>query len=82
MIHNHNNEKYKSALEGLPFEAREIGKAAIEFHRGRGRRMESHSFHLRPILRNPPDMERLGRAILELAMRSPGEESDQKPAEK
>jgi len=82
MIHNPNNEKYKSALTGLPFETREIGKAAVEFRHGRGRKMETHNFHLRPILRNPPDIERLGRAILELAMRSPNKASDQKPAEK
>jgi len=70
MTYNYNNEKYISALEGLPFETRRIGNAAVEFRRGRGRNMGSHKFYLRPILRNPPDMERLGRAILEQAMRS------------
>jgi hypothetical protein len=65
MIINHNNEKYISVFQGIPFEARRLNGAAIVF--SNGRRMGSHKFHLRPILRNPPDMERLGRAILELA---------------
>ena len=70
MAYNHNNEKYKSALGGLPFAARHFSQPAIELRRGRGRSMGSHKFYLHPILRNPPDMERLGRAILELAVRS------------
>ena len=78
MTHNPNNEKYKSALDGLSFEARQVGKAAIEFRRSRGRRMESHKFFLRPVLRSPPDVKRLGCAILELAVRS----GDQKTAKK
>jgi len=78
MIYNENNDKYKSALEGLPFEAHQADKSAIELRRGRGRRMEAHSFYLRPIPRKPPDMQRIGRAILELAMRSPDQNSEAK----
>ena len=78
MTYNEKNDKYKSALTDLPFEARKAGKPAKELHRGRGRPIESHSFYLRPVLRKPPDIERLGRAILELALRS----SDQETAEK
>jgi len=78
MIHNHNNDKYKSALEGLPFEARHFSQPAIELRPGRGRRMESHAFYLRPVPRRPPDIQRIGRAILELAMRSPDQNSEAK----
>jgi len=68
MTCNPNNEKYKSALEGLPFEARQMGGPAIEFHVGRGRKMEAHKFFLRPVVLDNPDIDRLGRAILELAL--------------
>ena len=76
MTINEKNDRYKSAKD-MPVELRR-GKPAAELHRGRGRPIESHSFTLRPVLRNPPDIERLGRAIIELALRSP----DQKPNEK
>jgi len=69
MTHNIGNERYKSALEGLPFEARRMNGPSIEFRAGPGRKMEAHKFYLQPVLRNQPDIERLGRAILELAMR-------------
>jgi len=75
MIYNESNDKYKSALEGLSFEARQADIPAIEFHRGRGRRMESDKFYLRPVPRKPPDIQRIGRAILELAMRWPDQKS-------
>ena len=78
MTYNQNNTKYISALKGLPFGTRQTGKAAVEFHRGRGRPMGSHRFHLRPILRDPPDMERLGRAILELAEQGGDQNGDGK----
>ena len=71
MIYNEHNDKYKSALDGLPFEARQADKPAIELRHGRGRHMESDKFYLRPIPRKPPDLQRIGRAILELAMRWP-----------
>ncbi|MCL1952794.1 MAG: hypothetical protein FWF60_08215 [Oscillospiraceae bacterium] len=69
MTRNQDNKKYKSALEGLPFEARQMDGQAIEFRGGTGRKMEAHKFYLRPVPRSQPDIERLGRAILELAMR-------------
>jgi len=78
MTPNPNNEKYKDALNELPFEARQIGKATIEAHRGRGRRIESNSFFLRPVPRDPPDIKRIGRAILELAMRLPDQKTEGK----
>lgn len=68
MTPNPNNEKYKSALAGLPFEARQNSDTTIEFHAGRGRRMEAHKFVLYPVVRDKPDIDRLGRAILELAL--------------
>jgi hypothetical protein len=68
MTCNQCNEKYKSALEGLPFEARKMSEAAAEEYVGRGRKMEAMGFYLRPVLREKPDVERLGRAILELAL--------------
>ena len=69
MICNPNNTKYKSALADLPFEARQIEPAAVKFCVGTGWHMESLNFSLRPVLRNLPDIDRLGRAILELALR-------------
>lgn len=67
MTRNPNSSIYKSALEGLPFEARQMGPA-IEIHVGAGRQMGAHKFYLCPVLRSQPDIDRLGRAILELAM--------------
>ena len=75
MIYNSNNTKYKSVLAGLTFGARQIGNAAVEIRGGVGRRMEAHNFSLYPVLRDPPDLDCLGRAILEFAMR----ESEQPP---
>jgi len=68
MTLNPNNERYKSALEGIPFDARQTSGMAIEMRAGRGRKMEAHKFFLRPVVRDQPDLDRLGRAILELAM--------------
>jgi len=76
MTINHNNEKYKSVFQGIPFEARRLNGAAVVF--SNGRRMGSHRFYLRPILRDPPDMERLGRAILELAEQGGDQNGDGK----
>jgi len=76
MTNNHNNEKYKSAFQGVPFEIRRLGGTIATS--GNGRRMESHCVRLRPVFRNPPDLERVGRALMEMAM---NESSDQKPAE-
>ena len=70
MTRNHENEIYKSALEGLPFEARQLSGPAVELRSGAGRKMESNKFYLRVVPRSQPDIERLGRAILELAMLS------------
>jgi|GEM_PF-3370481 len=69
MICNPNNTKYKSALADLPFEARQIEPVVVKFYTGTGRCMESLNFSLGPVLRNPPDIDRFGRAILELALR-------------
>ena len=77
MIINHNNEKYKSVFQGIPFEARQLKGAAVVF--GNGRRMESHNVRLRPVFRTPPDLERVGRALIEMAMEDSG---DQKSEEK
>jgi len=76
MTINEKNDRYKSAKD-MPFERRR-GKSAAELHRRRGKPMECHSFYLRPVLRNPPDIERLGRAIIELALRSPDQKADEK----
>jgi len=67
MTRNQANE-YRSALEGLPFEARQMSGLAVEFRGGAGRKMGAHKFYLHPVLRSQPDIDRLGRAILELAM--------------
>jgi len=75
MTRNPNNSQYKSALEDLPFEARQLDGPAVEFRDGAGRKMEANKLFLRPVLRSQPDIERLGRAILELAMLS-GDQSN------
>jgi len=75
MTYNYNNEKYTSALGGLPV-GWKTRKVAVEFRPGRGRKMESHKLRIYPILRNPPDTERLGRAILELALLSGNQKSE------
>jgi len=75
MSYYHNNEKYKSVFHGIPFEVRKLNGARVLS----GRRMESHNMRLQPVFRNPPDLERVGRALIEMAM---DESSDQKPAEK
>jgi len=77
MTYNQNNEKYKSAFQGIPFEAKQLGGATAASRNGR--RMESHNVKLRPVFRNPPDLARIGRALIEMAM---NESSDQKPAKK
>ena len=77
MINNPNNTKYKSALENLPFGARQMSGPAIEFRAGPGRKLKSQEFYLRPVLRDPPDIERLGRAILELATLEFAKQKDQ-----
>jgi hypothetical protein len=77
MTHNHNNQKYKSVFQGIPFEARHLNGAAVVF--GNGRHMASHNVRLRPVFRNPPDLERVGRALIEMAMDDSG---DQKAEEK
>ena len=61
MTYNHNNEQYKSVFQGIPFEARRLNGTRILSDNGR--RMESHHVSLRPIFRNPPDLERVGRAL-------------------
>jgi len=77
MTYNHNNEKYQSVFQGIPFEVKKLN--GVRILSGNGRRMESHNVRLRPVFRNPPDLERVGRALIEMAM---DESSDQKPAEK
>ena len=69
MIYNPNNTKYTSALEGQPCEARLSGELLYVFRPGRERNLDSQKFSLRPVYRNTPDIDRLGRAILEMAMR-------------
>ena len=73
MINNPNNTKYKSALDNLPFEVRKADEP--------GRKMESQKFYLHPVLRDPPDIECLGRAILELAKLSCEQSSAEKTEE-
>jgi len=66
MILNPNNEKYKSAVESVLPGANE---STLVFRPGRERKLDSQQFSLHPVLRQPPDIDRLGRAILEMAMR-------------
>ena len=58
MINNPNNTKYKSALDNLPYEVRRADD---------GHKLKSQEFYLVPVFRKEPDIERLGRAILEMA---------------
>jgi len=69
MILNPNNQKYKSASNGWPFDAQYIGEPALVFRPGRERKLDSQKFSLQPVFRSQPDIDRLGRAILEMAMR-------------
>ena len=69
MIYNPNNTKYTSALEGQQRDARQTEESHFVFRPGRERNLDSQKFSLRPVYRNTPDIDRLGRAMLEMAMR-------------
>jgi hypothetical protein len=77
MTTNHRNEKYKSVFQDIPFEAKRLNGTAFVF--GNGRPMRSHNVRLHPVFRNPPDLERVGRALIEMAVEK---DSDQKSAAK
>jgi len=69
MIYNPNNTKYTSALSSLLPETRQHSEQTLVYSPGRERNLDSQKFSLRPVFRNSPDIDRLGRAILEMAMR-------------
>ena len=69
MTINPNNEKYISAVESVPTAVRQEGEPTLVFRPGQERTLDSQRFSLHPVLRQPPDIDRLGRAILEMAMR-------------
>jgi hypothetical protein len=75
MTINHNNAKYKAVFQGIPFEARQ----ADQMRRKRESLMGSPKVRLRPVYRDPPDLERIGRALLEMVLLS--KTGDQKSAE-
>ena len=65
MILNPNNEKYTSAVGSMT----PTGEPPLVFRPGRERTLDSQRFSLHPVMRQPPDIDRLERAILEMAMR-------------
>lgn len=66
MILNPNNEKYTSAVENS---SPAMSEPSLVYRPGRERKLDSQRFSLHPVMRQPPDIDRLGRAILEMAMR-------------
>jgi len=70
MVYNEENQKYKSGLTGVPFKVKTLAGDKNGSSKA-GHRLKSADFYLVPVFRNPPDLGRVGRALIEMALSEP-----------